>query len=155
MSKATTESLMAGERVLDALTTQGFDHPTRSAFFFSELTEYFVFCRDFGFAPESLKGSYAGAMGWAAAFSSGRPTFRPRAFSTTRLSRSSYTLSSTITREQALHFCPLYPNAACTMPVAAASRSPSAHTTVGSLPPISAMTRLSQRWPGWTFAARS
>lgn len=57
--------ITGGARVLDALATQGFDHPTRSAFFFSELTEYFVFCRDFGFAPESLKGSYAGAMGWA------------------------------------------------------------------------------------------
>lgn len=52
-------------RVLDALTTQGFDHPTRSPFFFSELVHYFVFCRDFGFDPLALKGSYAGAMGWA------------------------------------------------------------------------------------------
>ena len=90
-----------------------------------------------------------------AAFSSGRPTFRARVFSVTRASRSSYTLSSAITREQALHFWPLYPNAACTMPVAAASMSASAHTTVGSLPPISAITRLSHRWPGCTRAARS
>ncbi|MGQ0529178.1 MAG: lytic murein transglycosylase B [Panacagrimonas sp.] len=52
-------------RVLDALTTQGFEHPTRSAFFFSELKNFFVFCRDFGLAPTELKGSYAGAMGWA------------------------------------------------------------------------------------------
>ncbi len=52
-------------RVLDALGTQGFDHPTRTPFFFSELTEFFAFCRDFGFAPDSLKGSYAGAMGAA------------------------------------------------------------------------------------------
>ncbi len=52
-------------RVLDALSTQGFDHPTRSAFFFSELTEFFVMCREFGFAPDTLKGSYAGAMGAA------------------------------------------------------------------------------------------
>ncbi len=52
-------------RVLDALATQGFDHPTRTPFFFSELVEYFAFCRDFGFAPGELKGSYAGAMGWA------------------------------------------------------------------------------------------
>ncbi|HWU69540.1 MAG TPA: lytic murein transglycosylase B [Stenotrophobium sp.] len=50
-------------RVLDSLATQGFDHPTRSAFFFDELTQYFVFCRDFGFDPLSLRGSYAGAMG--------------------------------------------------------------------------------------------
>lgn len=52
-------------RVLDALATQGFDHPSRTAFFFEELEQYFVFCRDFGFAPAQLKGSYAGAMGWA------------------------------------------------------------------------------------------
>lgn len=52
-------------RVLDALATQGFDHPTRTKFFFEELEQYFVFCRDFGFPPTQLKGSYAGAMGWA------------------------------------------------------------------------------------------
>lgn len=52
-------------RVLDALATQGFDHPTRSDFFFSELTEYFVFCRDFGYDPQQPLGSYAGAMGAA------------------------------------------------------------------------------------------
>lgn len=52
-------------RVLDALSTQGFDHPTRQTFFFSELTEYFAFCRDFGFPPDGPKGSYAGAMGAA------------------------------------------------------------------------------------------
>lgn len=52
-------------RVLDALSTQGFDHPTRQSFFFSELAEYFAFCRDFGFRPGEPKGSYAGAMGAA------------------------------------------------------------------------------------------
>ncbi|MGQ0697429.1 MAG: lytic murein transglycosylase [Panacagrimonas sp.] len=52
-------------RVLDALTTQGFDHPTRSAFFFGELLQFFVFCRDFDFDPVEPEGSYAGAMGWA------------------------------------------------------------------------------------------
>ncbi len=52
-------------RVLDALSTQGFDHPTRHRFFFSELIEYFAFCRDFGFAPAAPQGSYAGAMGAA------------------------------------------------------------------------------------------
>lgn len=52
-------------RVLDALATQGFDHPTRSKFFFSELTEYFVLCRDLAVDPAQLKGSYAGAMGAA------------------------------------------------------------------------------------------
>lgn len=52
-------------RVLDALATQGFDHPTRAPFFFSELVAFFAFCRDFGFAPNAPKGSYAGAMGAA------------------------------------------------------------------------------------------
>lgn len=50
-------------RVLDALATQGFDHPTRQPFFFSELTQFFVWCRDTTRNPESLYGSYAGAMG--------------------------------------------------------------------------------------------
>ncbi len=50
-------------RVLDALATQGFEHPTRSAFFFGELAEFFALCRDAGFDVRQLKGSYAGAMG--------------------------------------------------------------------------------------------
>lgn len=52
-------------RVLDALATQGFEHPTRSPYFYSELQQFFVFCRDYRLAPASLKGSYAGAMGAA------------------------------------------------------------------------------------------
>lgn len=52
-------------RVLDSLATQGFDHPTRSAFFFSELVEFFVHCREQGIDPSVPLGSYAGAMGWA------------------------------------------------------------------------------------------
>jgi membrane-bound lytic murein transglycosylase B len=52
-------------RVLDALATQGFEHPTRAAFFFRELTEFFVLCRDMDFEPRTVKGSYAGAMGAA------------------------------------------------------------------------------------------
>lgn len=52
-------------RVLDSLSTQGFDHPTRAPFFFGELAEFFAFCRDFGFAPSAPQGSYAGAMGAA------------------------------------------------------------------------------------------
>lgn len=57
--------ITGGARVLDALTTQGFEHPTRSRFFFDELVQFFVFCRDGGWDPTELKGSYAGAMGWA------------------------------------------------------------------------------------------
>ncbi|MGB0955250.1 MAG: lytic murein transglycosylase B [Panacagrimonas sp.] len=52
-------------RVLDSLATQGFDHPRRSRFFFSELVNFFAFCKEFGLDPTTLKGSYAGAMGWA------------------------------------------------------------------------------------------
>jgi membrane-bound lytic murein transglycosylase B len=52
-------------RTLDALATQGLEHPTRSAFFFSELVEFFALCRDQGLAPTAVKGSYAGAVGAA------------------------------------------------------------------------------------------
>lgn len=52
-------------RVLDALATQGFDHPTRADFFLSELENYLVLCRELGFVPDDKTGSYAGAMGLA------------------------------------------------------------------------------------------
>jgi membrane-bound lytic murein transglycosylase B len=52
-------------RVLDALATQGFDHPTRAAFFFGELVEFFVLCREQNFKPAAVLGSYAGAVGAA------------------------------------------------------------------------------------------
>lgn len=52
-------------RTLDALATQGFEHPTRSAFFFGELVEFFALCRDLGLDPVAVKGSYAGAVGAA------------------------------------------------------------------------------------------
>ncbi|MEK6806875.1 MAG: lytic murein transglycosylase B [Pseudomonadota bacterium] len=55
----------ATTRVLDALATQGFDHPTRSDFFFNELVEFFALCRDRDFDPQLVRGSYAGAMGAA------------------------------------------------------------------------------------------
>ena len=57
--------ITGGVRVLDALATQGFEHPTRSTFFFSELAEFFALCRDRHFDPRVPKGSYAGAMGAA------------------------------------------------------------------------------------------
>ena len=56
--------------------------------------------------------------------------------------------SSTIAREQAEHFCPWNPNAACATPSTAASRSASASTMMASLPPISRIVRLIQIWPG-------
>ncbi|MCK5769273.1 lytic murein transglycosylase B [Algiphilus sp.] len=52
-------------RVLDALATQGFDHPTRSRFFLSELAAFFALTRETGMDPTEPVGSYAGAMGWA------------------------------------------------------------------------------------------
>ncbi|MDR3416592.1 MAG: lytic murein transglycosylase B [Nevskia sp.] len=52
-------------RVLDSLATLGYDHPTRAPFFFDQLTQFFVLCRDDRLRPESPLGSYAGAMGAA------------------------------------------------------------------------------------------
>ncbi|ULQ45490.1 lytic murein transglycosylase [Flagellatimonas centrodinii] len=52
-------------RVLDALATQGYDHPTRSPFFRSELIEFLAFCEETGRDPRTPTGSYAGAMGAA------------------------------------------------------------------------------------------
>ncbi len=52
-------------RTLDALATQGYEHPTRAPFFFDELAAYFAFCRDFGYEPTEVRGSYAGAVGYS------------------------------------------------------------------------------------------
>lgn len=52
-------------RALDALATMAFKHPTRGAFFLSELEQFFVLCRDDKFAPEEPESSYAGALGYA------------------------------------------------------------------------------------------
>jgi membrane-bound lytic murein transglycosylase B len=56
-------------RVLDALATLSFDFPTgrsdRSAFFRNELEELLVLARREGIRADSVKGSYAGAIGWA------------------------------------------------------------------------------------------
>ena len=49
--------------VFDSLVTLGFDYPKRSKFFLSELEHYLLLCREEGFDPTALKGSYAGAMG--------------------------------------------------------------------------------------------
>jgi membrane-bound lytic murein transglycosylase B len=51
-------------RVIDALSTLAFDYPRRSPFFTSELKSYLILTRQQGFDPLSLKGSYAGAMGY-------------------------------------------------------------------------------------------
>ena len=52
-----------GYRVIDALSTLGFDYPKRSKFFLSELKHFLILARDAGLDPASAKGSYAGAIG--------------------------------------------------------------------------------------------
>lgn len=56
--------------VLDALYTLGFYYPPRAKFFNSELEQYFLLTKEEGFDIESVKGSYAGAMGWGQFISS-------------------------------------------------------------------------------------
>jgi membrane-bound lytic murein transglycosylase B len=50
-------------KVLDALVTLAFDYPPRAEYFRKELEEYLLLARDAGFAPGTLRGSYAGAIG--------------------------------------------------------------------------------------------
>lgn len=57
-------------RVLDALMTLGFDYPPRSVFFKSELKEFLLLAREEAAEPDSLLGSYAGAMGYGQFISS-------------------------------------------------------------------------------------
>ncbi|NBV75066.1 MAG: lytic murein transglycosylase B [Methylococcaceae bacterium] len=59
-------------RVMDALSTLGFAYPKRSEFFLKELEQYLLLTRDEGIDPLSVKGSYAGAMGF--------PQFMPSSF---------------------------------------------------------------------------
>lgn len=51
------------DRVLDALATLGFDYPSRSEFFTSELEHFLLLSREEGIDPLTAVGSYAGAMG--------------------------------------------------------------------------------------------
>jgi len=62
---------MGNYRVLDALATLSFDFPAshprateRSAYFRGELEQFLSWTQRSGLDPLSLKGSYAGAMGW-------------------------------------------------------------------------------------------
>lgn len=55
---------MGSYRVIDALTTLGFDYPERSKFFTSQLEEFFLLTREQQQNPLEFKGSYAGAMGY-------------------------------------------------------------------------------------------
>jgi len=51
-------------RVLDALYTLGFFYPKREEFFRSELAQLFALSKEQQLDLGTLKGSYAGAMGW-------------------------------------------------------------------------------------------
>jgi len=50
-------------KVFDALVTLAFDYPPRAAFFRAELEQYLLLLQETGRSADSLKGSYAGAMG--------------------------------------------------------------------------------------------
>ena len=51
-------------RVIDSLSTLAFHHPARGSFFHGELTAFLEITREQDVEPGSLKGSYAGAMGY-------------------------------------------------------------------------------------------
>jgi len=50
-------------RLLDSLTTLAFYPNRMQKFFYAELENFFLMCREEGFDPHRLKGSFAGAMG--------------------------------------------------------------------------------------------
>lgn len=51
-------------RVIDSLSTLGFDYPKRSTFFRNELKHFLILSREAGLNPATATGSYAGAMGY-------------------------------------------------------------------------------------------
>ncbi len=59
-------------RVIDALATLAFDYPRRADFFREELKQFFLLSRELKRSPLSIKGSFAGAMGW--------PQFMPSSY---------------------------------------------------------------------------
>ena len=61
---------MGSFRVIDSLTTLGFDDPRRSKFFRSELIQFFLLTRENDIDILKTKGSYAGAMGYSQFISS-------------------------------------------------------------------------------------
>ena len=52
-------------RVIDALSTAAFDYPRRRTFFKKQLEEFFLLSREENFDVMRIRGSYAGAMGFA------------------------------------------------------------------------------------------
>ena len=64
------EKILGNYRVIDSLTTLGFDYPRRSEFFSDELIKFFLLTRENNLDIFSVKGSYAGAMGYGQFISS-------------------------------------------------------------------------------------
>ena len=56
--------VMGKTRILDALATLSFNYPRRADYFSSELETFLLMAREEGDDPLSLRGSYAGAMGY-------------------------------------------------------------------------------------------
>ena len=50
-------------KTLDSLYTLAFYYPKRAKFFRYELTQFLILCRELRIPPESVQGSYAGALG--------------------------------------------------------------------------------------------
>jgi membrane-bound lytic murein transglycosylase B len=57
--------IMGRYRVLDALSTLAFDYPARAEYFQRELEQFLLLTRSGELDPQSVLGSYAGAMGAA------------------------------------------------------------------------------------------
>ncbi|OMQ22227.1 lytic murein transglycosylase B [Serratia oryzae] len=56
--------VMGKTRIIDALATLSFEYPRRAEFFSGELETFLLMARAEGDDPLSLRGSYAGAMGY-------------------------------------------------------------------------------------------
>ncbi|BES83867.1 lytic murein transglycosylase B [Pectobacterium araliae] len=56
--------VMGKTRIIDALATLAFDYPRRADYFAGELETFLLMARKEGNDPLSLRGSYAGAMGY-------------------------------------------------------------------------------------------
>jgi membrane-bound lytic murein transglycosylase B len=61
--ETTFGGFVGNDRVLDALTTLGFDYQRRGEYFRGELEQFLLMARQEGIDPVRPKGSFAGAMG--------------------------------------------------------------------------------------------